>query len=47
MLKSWLGFFVIYLLVAGIPALILAVRRFGWDWKLFAISMLVSWTGSG
>jgi hypothetical protein len=39
MVKTWVGFYLIYLLVAGIPSVILLVRRFGWSWRFFAISV--------
>jgi hypothetical protein len=47
MVKTWFGFYLIYLLVASVPSVILLVRRFGWSWRFFAISVLISWTGGG
>jgi len=47
MVKTWFGFYLIYFLVASIPACILAYRRFGWSWRIFGLSLLVSWTGGG
>jgi len=47
MTKSWLGFFLVYLLISAIPALVLLVRGRGWRPRYLALSFLVAWTGGG
>lgn len=47
MLTSWSVFLLIYLLIAAVPAVILAVRGFGWRSRTFVIGLLVTWTGGG
>ena len=45
MIESWGSFLFLYALIAAVPAIVLAVRGFGWRWRFFAASLLLSWTG--
>lgn len=47
MIKSWLAFFLLYLLISAVPALVLLARGRGWRPRYFAVTLLVAWTGGG
>lgn len=47
MVESWSSFLLIYLLIAAIPTVILAIRGQGWRPRFFVASVLLAWTGGG
>lgn len=47
MIKSWLAFSLVYLLISAVPALVLLARGRGWRPRVLAVTLLVAWTGGG
>ncbi len=47
MITSWLGFTFCYALICAVPALVLLVRGRGWRPRIFAVTLLLGWTGGG
>lgn len=47
MLKSVVGFLLIYAAISAIPALVLLARGRGWRPRYLVFGFLLSWTGGG
>lgn len=47
MIKSWLSFLLVYLMICAVPALVLLARGRGWRPRFLAATTLVGWTGGG
>lgn len=45
MIENWASFLLLYTAIAAVPAIVLAVRGFGWRWRFFAVGWFLSWTG--